>query len=745
MKLQWARIVATLAHLGLAVGLCFVPLFDVLGFERAFATGLLAALLSPAVAFGTARAGEASSWIVFRSALSWNLGLLLPTVLAGLAVEYQANTCDPATGAWFMVLLAGGNTLFGTALGTLVATVAPRALPATSIIVAVHLFFLGWVLRDLYQDPQIFAYALPLGFWPGSLYDESLTVTPALWAHRGLLGLWSLALLFLAELLKKGASWPVRARAAFLSLGLGAAAVTVALNGESLGFAADRGTVLKALSRTLATPHFIIHVDPSTSLEQQQLLREEHELRFAQLQAFFGRAPDGLIHSYVYRDTAQKAALMGASDTMIARPWEKEVHVHGAEVPHPVLKHELAHVFAASLADNFLDMPTAYGVLPNLGLIEGIAVAADWKTNELSVHGWARALKDLGHLPDMTQAMNPTGFWSLPASRAYTAAGSFVRWLVEQRGIETFARVYAGEDFTSAYGEPLLVLVQRWESFLASETVTPREKLLAEHRFSQASIFNKICARHAANLERSGWAKLGSGDLDGGATDLELVYGFQGRPDVLVGLGEHFAKANRLAEAQRYVERAQGSKGATKKISATALEVAGGIAWRQDNLQVAKSAFKNVLSQHLSTPSDRLQWARLATLERPPAIQEPLRRLLLGELSPPLVLVRIGHLCRQHPDDGLLRYLYGRALENAGAYPEAAAELEQAVERGLPGGPLTLEARLTWGRALLRKGAPRWAEEQFRAVATGTTTDALVAEGRDWAARAAFVDRGALE
>lgn len=42
--------VAWALHAALALILCFVPLFDTLGFERAFAAGLLTALTAPAVA-----------------------------------------------------------------------------------------------------------------------------------------------------------------------------------------------------------------------------------------------------------------------------------------------------------------------------------------------------------------------------------------------------------------------------------------------------------------------------------------------------------------------------------------------------------------------------------------------------------------------------------------------------------------------------------------------------------------------
>src|SRR5690606_27607511 len=129
--------------------------------------------------------------------------------------------------------------------------------------------------------------------------------------------------------------------------------------------------------------------------------------------------------------------LVGAAGTQFAKPWLAQLHIDARGHPHPVLKHELAHLIAAPLGRRpFGVSATALGFLPIQGLIEGAAVAADWPADDLTVHEKAAALERMGLAPRLDRILDAAGFWSQPASRAYSYAGSFVRWLVEAHGRE---------------------------------------------------------------------------------------------------------------------------------------------------------------------------------------------------------------------------------------------------------------------------------------------------------------------
>lgn len=739
-------------HVALATILSFVPLFDALGFERAFAAGLLSTITSPIVATSLLRRarerGGDDPGRVFFHALLMNLVMLVPTVVAGVLVEALAQPCDTEEGLTFVILVAGGNAIVGTALGIVGGALTfRRGLPGLAISTCLAIF-LGAALARLYAEPQIFVYSAPFGFWPGSIYDEELSVDRRLIGFRAYSTLLALTIVTIGRAFIDRTTLFTTLRAPRWTTVLGGLALALLTArahsaGPNLGFDLDRAAIVEALAHVEETEHFHIHIDPTVTSTQARYIREDHELRYAQLERFFDGAPEGKITSFVYRDQGQKAALMGAGRTQVARPWAKEIHIDGFVFPHRVLKHELAHVFASRIASGMFRVPATSGIFVNIGIVEGIAVAADWRVDELTVHGWTRAMQELELLPDLRRSLDVAGFWSTSSSRAYTATGSFVRYLVETHGMDRFAVLYRENDFELAYERSLDALVTEWEAFVGGLPLSRDDLLIAEHRFRRPSIFQKVCAHRAANLAASGYGKLESGNLVGGIADLEelMVY-TSGSTRPLIAISVALMRRDRFDEAEAYARRALDLEGTTQKASAFATETMGAIAWHRGDKAGARAAFDEVRRLHLSTPSDRLQISRLAALERPSDVQDVLRDYLTGALSPTATLVRLGDLARRHPEDGLIAYLYARALENADLYVEGLAALDSPLT--LPGEAMTLERGLTRGRLLYHSGRPAEAEGAFVSVRSATADPGIRETARDWIERARFAATGDL-
>jgi tetratricopeptide (TPR) repeat protein len=594
-------------------------------------------------------------------------------------------------------------------------------------------------------EPQIFVYSVPFGWWPGSIYDEQLAVTSTLVAFRGYTFFYGLTIAALVRafldreqmLLSLGQP---RLTAIAGTVLLAAVTSSLSRSGESLGFDLTRETIERELSRKVETDELEIYIDPSATPAQVESIVLDHRFRYDQLARFFDSRPNGKIKSFVYRDAAQKQRLMGAGDTQISRPWANEIHIDGFSHPHPVLKHELAHVFSGGLASGLFKVPATAAILVNIGIVEGIAVAADWRSAEMTVHGWTRAMRALDLAPDLRKTLDIAGFWSISSARAYTVAGSFVRFLIDEHGMEKFAALYSSNDFHRAYGRPLDALVTEWEHYIDSLPLPEGDLLIAEHRFKRPGIFQKVCAHKAANISARGYARLASGDVDRALEDLlPLVELTPNDPAPLIAISNAFARQKRMADAELYAEKALSMETATQKSSATARESLANVQWLMGRLDRAREGYEQVLTLHLSTASDRLQIARLAALERSPELQAVLRDYLVGELPPPMALVRLGAAATAHPEDALVRYLYAKNLENVGAIPEAIAEFQAALAGQLPGEPLVREAKMALGRLLLLGRDPAKAEASFRAIAEEESSPAMRLEARDWAERAAFL------
>src|SRR5206468_12679247 len=102
--------------------------------------------------------------------------------------------------------------------------------------------------------------------------------------------------------------------------------------------------------------HFSIIYGRGSATEREiDLLARDHELRYAQLARSIGVEPaGGHVTAFIFPSQLEKKKWMGAGRTFIAKPWRRDIYVQHEPFPHPVIKHELAHVFAGAFGDPLL-------------------------------------------------------------------------------------------------------------------------------------------------------------------------------------------------------------------------------------------------------------------------------------------------------------------------------------------------------------------------------------------------------
>src|SRR5262249_41719245 len=135
--------------------------------------------------------------------------------------------------------------------------------------------------------------------------------------------------------------------------------------------------------------------------EEARLFARDCDGQVRAVERYFEIGTTGRYTVYLFRDASEKRRLMGAADTLIAKPWRREVYVQVAGFPHPVLGHELAHAIAGTFAVGPLRVAGGRsGYRINPGLIEGLAVAASpGEDEDLTPSEWSRAMLDLSLLP----------------------------------------------------------------------------------------------------------------------------------------------------------------------------------------------------------------------------------------------------------------------------------------------------------------------------------------------------------
>lgn len=678
------RVRAVLSHRGWLttwVGYCLLHLVvlsfaiaRIPGYELASAQGLLLAL--PGGAFGIVcgrreleRSGaERHALPAFGAAV---LLLLAPCVLAlGLAVLLTAlGPCSPfdTIGFWPVIVLP--SAIIVAAAGLLIGSSTSRWWSASLGWLAVVLGSAAHTVWPVVFGPQISAWNHLAGFMPGPIYDEELQLTPALlWFRLGTLLLSAVLLLGCSARLT--GSWRPLITGALL-----AGVLTLEWAGPTLGFRMTDEALERALGGRVETERLVVIHPRGFSPERVNRFVSDVEFRYLQIADFVGRPPEGKVTVWWYRSAEQKKALVGAAHTHFAKPWRREVHVNDLGFPHPVIKHELAHAMLGPLGAKPFGIPAQlFGLLPNPGLIEGTAEAAENEHDVLSLHEWTAAMKKRSMLPDVRSLVAATGFYSSPSSRAYTTAGSFVRWLGETRGSDRLRDLYRDGDFERAYGTSLSALADEWEAFLEGVPLDPKAVSLAFERFRKGSLFDRPCAREVARL-LADYAERAADDGDA----LELLARCQAlqpqEPGHVLGRATLLQRQGRGDEARPLLESLWArSEEAPTQAAEAGLRLADLALLRSDETE-ARGLLQRLVELEVSNSIDRAARLRLAALDAGPGAKRDALIRAVGDGPQAPTVVALTRAVLELPEDPHLAYMLGRRLWLSEAYPEALERL----------------------------------------------------------------------
>ncbi|MDE0552977.1 MAG: hypothetical protein OXI24_02085, partial [Candidatus Poribacteria bacterium] len=384
----------------LAFVLANVPLFNILAFEfcavMALSISFAGAHIALTVLQQMKRSPQALTGpprqIVFRcfwNALLFNTSLLVFPLTIILLNAFRVKNCDFGEGFLFFAILPIISCLYATAVGVFFGFWIQKRWTA-------YLAYLGYLLLscvpvviNLIFHPPVFAYHSTFGYFPGPIYDFVIRITGTLLIARTETLLWGLLFLGLTvstcEVSRKTGLMPklsVRKLVRPITQRVPLYLLIVGLLGfqfyaGALGMRPTREDVARKLGGFRETTHFEIFY--ARELEPQiERIAEDCEFQYAQLSDYLMPAGEVLsrkVRAYIYASPEQKKRLIGARHTSVEDPFGYGFHIHAQGFPHPVLKHELAHVFTVPWSPVKVSL--------KIGLHEGIAVAADWEEGRL--------------------------------------------------------------------------------------------------------------------------------------------------------------------------------------------------------------------------------------------------------------------------------------------------------------------------------------------------------------------------
>ena len=723
----WAALLVALA-----AALAFVRGFDALSYYFCLIVALAGSFAAGHIGVGAvrvARSVEPAPSVLRVAGVAVVASILLSVLPLALITlnALRVKTCDYPAGLLFYLIgpvtSMALSAAFGVSAGALTRT-SPRG---TALLVAGMVASFVWLAAHFYSSPQIFAYSPFFGFLSGAIYDDVITITRTLVLYR--LGNVLQAALALAVAASAsvhlrphvGALRHAGPRRLSLIAALAVSVTALFLLRGHIGYEVSSEDIQRELGGRYETEHLVLYypADSPKIVKEIQWLAEDHEFRYHELEELFGAPSKARIESYIYRSRAQKRRLMGADKVYVAKPWLHQIHLSGMPYGASVVKHEMAHVFAGDYAPGPLHVTARAWVLPHMALIEGLATAIEWDRGRLTPHQWSAAMQELGFLPELTRIMGPEGYLSTFGGTAYTAAGSFCRYLIDRYGMPRMLTVYGDGDFTAAYGRPIESLLTEWKGFLSDRTqvpLSPDDLARARFYFDRKGVLQRVCPLVVAGLERAAADMVAKGRLDVAIPILRQVLAYT--PKNVEKQAQLMTALFQAGEDDEARELARGILASENGGAFLKASVRGRVAdadYRAGRLDEARATYEELQKAPLDQGSLRAIEVKLRALDDPnPVVRDGVRDYLLRPHKKDESLALIRDLNYQAPASALLAYLLGRRLVTDGSFAEALQPLlwsdllARTDPRGVP--LVAIERDRVTGLCYYFLGAPLEAE-----------------------------------
>ncbi len=682
-------------------------------------------ILSPflALACGTAalwavrreigRAGSLRD-LVMPAAVLCMLLLAVPLLALLLGAAFR-GACDLADGLGFFLLGPAVSALAGASAGLIVAASVGRTARAWLLWASIPLLFLASDFLGFYATVKVNVYDHLLGYFAGPLWDEAVSVDRRLWIFRGvtLANLLAIHAVFFSGLDESrtfsARSLLSRRRGVAALAFLGAVLLGSYFAQVHSGISGSRRLVESRLSKVIRTGSMVMYLPEGRDESEVQWLEREAAFRASQLERFFGGRPEGTLRLYFFPSSSTMKKFTGTGPTSVAKLWLGEAYMVFEPSPHDVLKHELAHLYAAQWGRGPLLLPGGlWGLRSDPVILEGTAVAAEWPGEPADPHHCVAASIKAGMLENWNP-FSSLGFFKANKGLSYLASGSFVRFVRDMWGIEGLKAWYGGKPFEEALGLKREDAVRMWRQFMASIEVP--DELVAEmkQRYAAPSIFERRCPHAVANLYVKAGACMDEGRMDCALETLDSIAAVD--PDNPVhGLTAITWLSSRCMAAREHIGQLLGNRELVESKPLKVYGLCGDIAWTVGDREKSMECYGQALDRAYDDYSRRLLAIKMWAAAQEGTLSERYREYLVcdrygsaSSFADRLAVLLTAVL--DQPDLGLTHYLIARNLYNAGSFEAAARYLEESLALADldPEAPLPVqEAELLLAECLLK-------------------------------------------
>ena len=507
--------------------LIIFPLTKVFGYEYSALNSVLIVFLSGifSIRLITNFPSQDSKKTVTNSlGLSGLFFILIPAIIS-VTNSFFTLKCSLWDGFLFYLVITVPSVIIGSGLGFVISILFKRF--RIFIFIFVYIVILLIPLLEFYFNPQVYFYNPIFAYWPGTIYDEALSVDIKLAVYRFLNLFFFGSVLYITYQIYYRKNHMTKK---FLGLMVVLIPTLFVYFSPLLRYSTDKERIEKELTATVYSPHFIIHYSPKVNKDLISDIAIHHEYYYKVLSEFFNVKLDKRIESFLFLDDEQKKRLFGSANADVAKPWLLQIYISYQDY-NTTLKHELAHCFTSAFAKGLFKVADGF----NPYLIEGAAVAADPIYDENDIHFMAALAYHFGYKTDLKNLFKFMSFFKQTSSVSYIFAGSFSKFLIDKFGIEKYKKLYSNLDFKEIYKTTIDTLNIEYSKFL-DKINTKGNADKAYYYFGRKSIFYKVCPRYIADRLNKAWELYSNKNYKDARNIFEQVFKLGKNYSALIGI-----------------------------------------------------------------------------------------------------------------------------------------------------------------------------------------------------------------
>lgn len=473
-------LISILITIILSIALQFFPLVNVTGYEFSLVMTLPLFLIGG----GYAIIKHKSSF----DKIFLSIGLFLPLIISIIS-NVLFSICPLSSDIFFYFILSIPSFIIGLVSGKIIAGYFNRF--NGLILFFLFLFLLGMTFVEFCFRPQIYFYNPIFGYFPGTMFDENISITIDLILYRILI----IGIFFFCYYLIKKFNLSLIKFTFITCLILFLWMIHLK---PLFGFGTNEKNIKSELGQEIKTEHFSIYTDPGITYDTVAL-KFLHEFYYQEIKNKLQIKDDIKITSFIFKNRVQKKKLFGSENADVAKPWLKQIYLDENSFTHS-LKHEIVHI----LAGTFGNYPFKVAKNLNPALIEGVAMAIENNFDELDIDFIAATALKNNYGMEIKKLFSGYNFFGNLSSASYVFSGSFMKYLLNTFGAEKFKQVYKNGDFEEVYAKPFNELQNNYLDYISVKNFKS-DKDIAQLYFGRQPLIKRTCPRLTARLETDAW------------------------------------------------------------------------------------------------------------------------------------------------------------------------------------------------------------------------------------------------